>query len=703
MEKNQKKNSVYMIFKIFKHDVKGLSRNILALVVAGGLCVLPCLYAWFNIYSNWDPYGSTANVPIAVVSEDAGYTTNSGEYENLGKNVIESLHDNHKLGWVFCESKEEAIEGVRSGEYYAAIVMGCDFSERMYNFVDSGLEHPTVTYYQNEKKNAVAIKITDTGKSTLQSTINTEFLNTMVCTIFEALQENSEGEDVLDTLISKLEVLNENLENYLELVETLKDTNLSLASTISTLNSMIPQMASAIDDAAANSGKITSGIKTDEETVNKKVDEAFEVAGQAIDGISSALSNLSEAMGDTDSMETYLNSAIANCDKGIAELEGRTDSISTSTVTALQGQKILLSNMLVFVQTAGEWSEAKSKVFKPLLEDASKIASTLAESYKKDIAKQIVDASENLSTMVEDLAGTLTQASDSLGGVGNILGSFKSTILGMNDTLDGSDSLLSKTLEKTAGLLEKLNETGDTELYKRIISILHTDPELYGAFLSAPVEVTTERIWQVENYGSGVTPFYTTLALWVGGILLVSIFKVHAEAEGEFEGASHHQLFLGRFILFWMLGQIQAVLTVLGNLYLLKVQCLYPGKFMLAASITSFVFVLFIYTLTNAWGDIGKAAVVVIVVMQIAGSSGTYPIEILPSFFQKLYVYFPFPYAINAMRECIAGMYENTYAILLCKLLIFAVVSLLIGLLLRIPFIRINEFVEERMEDTKMM
>ena len=89
--------------------------------------------------------------------------------------------------------------------------------------------------------------------------------------------------------------------------------------------------------------------------------------------------------------------------------------------------------------------------------------------------------------------------------------------------------------------------------------------------------------------------------------------------------------------------------------------------------------------------------------MQIAGSSGTYPIEILPTFYQKLYVYFPFPYACNALRECVAGMYENTYWIRLGQLLIFAVASLLLGLVIRIPFIEINEFVEERMHDTKIM
>lgn len=692
-----------MILKIFLKDLKGLSRNLLALVVAGGLCVLPCLYAWFNIYSNWDPYGSTSNVPIAVFSEDAGYTSLDGEYHNLGQDVVENLHENDKLGWVFTESKEQTIKGVKSGEYYAAIVMGSDFSERMYNFVDCGLMHPTVTYYQNEKKNAVAIKITDTGKSTLQNTINTEFLNTMVSTIFQVVQDNADGTDVLTVITEKMNTLNENLENYISLVDSMKESNEALATAMGRLSGLIPQMAQAIDNAAAHSGQITNGIHMDTQNVDKKVDEAFTLAKDAINGMNNAILGIMSSMGDTQAMTASINSAIANCDSAIKNLEGKNDALSTSATTALIANKVILNNMLVLVQGTGEWSQAKSDILTPLLNEAYALSSTLAESYQEDLAKKIAEAEQTLSSAINDISETLSETSGNMNGVTAILNSFKNSILGINDSLDNSDSLLLVALARSEALLNRLGETGNTEMYQRLMNILNTDPNLYGEFLSAPVEVSTIHVWEVENYGSGVTPFYTTLALWVGGILLVSIFKVHAKPEGEFEGAKHHQLYLGRFLLFWFLGQIQAVLTVLGDLYLLKVQCLHPGYFMLAASFTSSVFVLFIYTLTNAWGDVGKALVVVIVVMQIAGSSGTYPIEILPDFYQKLHVYFPFPYAINAMRECIAGMYENSYWIRLLQLSAFAAISLLLGLLVRIPFIHINEFVEERMEDTKMM
>ena len=233
------------------------------------------------------------------------------------------------------------------------------------------------------------------------------------------------------------------------------------------------------------------------------------------------------------------------------------------------------------------------------------------------------------------------------------------------------------------------------DVYKRQQSI--------ASFLSEPVQVEEIYVYMQTNYGTSVTPFYTTLALWVGGLLLTALIKVHPDSPELINGAKPHELFFGRYLLFFALGQVQAVITVLGDVYLLKIQCLDKGLFMLAACFTSFVFTLLIYALTVSFGDIGKALAVVMVVIQIAGSSGTYPIELLPVFFQKVYIYFPFPYAINAMRETIGGMYGNMYVKSLLQLMIFAVAALVLGLVIRKPFIKWNHFVEKRMEDTKMM
>ena len=152
-----------------------------------------------------------------------------------------------------------------------------------------------------------------------------------------------------------------------------------------------------------------------------------------------------------------------------------------------------------------------------------------------------------------------------------------------------------------------------------------------------------------------------------------------------------------------MLSQIQAAVIVTGDLYILKVQCLHPGMLYLTGALTAFTFSLLIYSLALSFGDVGKAIVVVIMVMQIAGSSGTFPIELLPEIYQKIYRFFPFPYAIDAMRECICGLYGDYYIRQIAFLLLFAAAALLIGLLVRRPFMGLNHFMEEKMEETELL
>ena len=151
------------------------------------------------------------------------------------------------------------------------------------------------------------------------------------------------------------------------------------------------------------------------------------------------------------------------------------------------------------------------------------------------------------------------------------------------------------------------------------------------------------------------------------------------------------------------MAQLQNLLIVLGDLFLLKIQCMHPFLFWLAGFVGATTFSLFIFALTVAFGDVGKAAAVVVLVLQIAGSSGTYPIELLPEFFQKVYIFFPFPYVINAMRESIAGLYQLDYVVYLLQECIFIVVALVIGLVIRKPVSGLARYMEERMEDTKMM
>ena len=141
------------IRRIFKADLQGLFRNFFALVIAVGLCLLPAFYAWFNIYANWDPYANTGNIRIAVSNLDEGCADLDGNQANMGAEIVEQLKQKDNIGWVFTESKKDAVERVKSGDCYAAVVIGKDFSYSMYHALADNIENPKITYYENEKKN----------------------------------------------------------------------------------------------------------------------------------------------------------------------------------------------------------------------------------------------------------------------------------------------------------------------------------------------------------------------------------------------------------------------------------------------------------------------------------------------------------------------------------------------------------------------
>lgn len=710
------------IFKIFVHDIMGLSRNIFALIIAGGLCIIPSLYAWFNIYSNWDPYANTSAVKVAVVSEDAGYTGEDGEYSNMGDSVLESLRTNTGLGWQILDKKDDAIEGVKSGEYYAAIVIGDDFSESMFDFIDKGLVHPSVTYYENEKKNAVASKITDTGKSTLQSNINTEFVNTVIQTAMSSTDGMLADRDIIGGVLDNLNRLGDNLDGYKGTIASFVSSNAALSGSLHDLRVQIPdslpdnsatmealqnQTSKAADEYIAKLDRITAATRATSQALSAQLQWVLTAIENNLptDEILAGIDNAQDLLDSMNDQSDTLTEQLQNISDQLGGVIDD-DSIKLAVDSLVQiriAAKGLLEQSKILVKAGALKSQVKLELVRTALVQCSQKIDEMDGILDGSVQKAVDAMKGVISTSIDSIGESLTQVSEQLGSLSAMLGSIEQTVDGMNVGLDQMGSVMDGMSDKIVQLAGKLSDLTGDDKYRLLAQALAQDPETYGEFLSSPVQVETHQVYATENYGSAVSPFYTTLALWVGGLLLTALIKVHPDSPELINGAKPHELFFGRYLLFFVLGQVQAVITVLGDVYLLKIQCLDKGFFMLAACFTSFVFTLLIYALTVSFGDIGKALAVVMVVIQIAGSSGTYPIELLPVFFQKVYIYFPFPYAINAMRETISGRYGSDYWQFMGVLLLFVAASLALGLFIRKPFMKLNHYMHHRMHDTDMM
>ena len=343
------------------------------------------------------------------------------------------------------------------------------------------------------------------------------------------------------------------------------------------------------------------------------------------------------------------------------------------------------------------------------VEDAANITGACADTVSLMRSMITNQLKTGIDMMLTNLSSTLNMMSPLISSLGITLDDIAPVVESAGDTLSyvssamtRLQSLMTRVADACDQLLVKINEGTADERLQTLITVLNGNAEKYAEFLSSPVSVTEETIYPVASYGDAMTPFYSALAIWVGGVILTAILKVEAEPKG-LRNVTEGQKYWGKFLLFFVLGQIQTAVIVLGDIYLLGCQCQEPWLFWAAAAITSFAFTAVIYSLALAFGDIGKAIVIVIVVMQVAGSSGSYPIEILPDIFSKIYLFFPFPYAINAMREAICGMYQWDYFIYLGELMIFAVGGILIGLVLRKPFIKLNRFVEHEVEKSGVL
>ena len=319
------------------------------------------------------------------------------------------------------------------------------------------------------------------------------------------------------------------------------------------------------------------------------------------------------------------------------------------------------------------------------------------EKLAKDSKKSLQDYRSNFA---QTLMPQLNQSLDSLA---SLSGSLSSTLDGVEPTVEQMKSILNQL---NSSLKDSASALGQTkEVLKRVDESLASVQDDLGALQSSQMyqKLTSLEGIDVENYGSGMTPFYTNLALWVGGLILVSILKQEVDKDGKIHRFTASQAYFGRWMLFMTVGLVQGLIVCLGDIVLLKVQCVHPVAFVCVGIFCSFIYVNLIYALALTFKHIGKALGVVLVILQIPGSAGTYPIEMTPAFFQKLHPLLPFTYGISAMRECIAGMYGANIWKYLGILAIFFPISIFIGLVLRPLLMNLNHLFDKRLSETELM
>ena len=710
-------------FQIFKRDLGRLFRNRAAVLILVGISVLPSLYAWFNIAANMDPYGNTKGIQVAIANEDKGADSEQMSLD-AGQNIVDNLKKNDQLGWKFVDAKE-AKKGVRSGKYYAAIVIPDNFSESLLSILSGDIKQPKLDYYINEKKNAIAPKITDTGASTIQQEINDTFTSVAAESISELLSKEagelsgkvSEGNSSLIKAIAdtrkNLDEYNKVLENFQKTVDKSDEIMASAVSMLDQVTVTAESGAKAIEDSGnvladtrtavgQFSTEFSNGLSNGETLLNDTYVSAsaklgvFETkAGQALTAVDSSLSTASSLLDKNQELLEQLKE-LNDKIQGHTELGQQISAVIGQKITELENQNASLQELVSSLKTGNQGIQnavTTAKNTRTSLEKLAKESKDSLQNYRTNLDQKILPQLNQSLDSLASLSGNLSAA---LTGVEPTVEQLKTILNQLNDSLKSSASALGQTGdvltqvdESLASVQTDLNALQSSEMYQKLTSLEGLDADSIADFMSSPVSIKSNVLYDVENYGSGMTPFYTNLALWVGGLILVSILKQEVDKDEKVRKFTAGQAYFGRWLLFVAVGLVQGLIVCVGDILLLKVQCVHPVAFVCVGVFCSFVYVNLIYALALTFKHIGKALGVVLVILQIPGSAGTYPIEMTPAFFQRLHPLLPFTYGISAMRECIVGMYGANIWKYLGILAIFFPISLFIGLVLR-PLLKIG-------------
>ena len=779
------------IFFIFRHDMKKLFMNPIAAVLAAGLMVLPSLYAWFNIEASWDPYGNTGNLKVAVANCDEGYSL-KGITVNVGNSIVDSLAGNQEIGWLFMD-EADAVEGVESGAYYAAIIIPEDFSRDMMSILTPDMVRPDLKYYVNEKTNAIAPKITGTAMSTVQQQVNVSFIDqgiTVLCDTIQNLYEayvnadlpkasDVDAEGALQDTIGILTDLSGNLTEAQTVIGVFQDTGDTIDSLLGMIQetlSLTEKDLSGTDDSILSGGMTQNGLGDSLTDILSSLGILLNAAEGSADGIYDMTDDLAETIEQGGAEGAAAAGNLAGMLEKNEKILGKTKEVFQNLENVFQKpieDGKVTENMKITVPSLRNPGETITLSLYDSLQDTAdsleKIASRLAAAEKnvKNAQERLYDisdrlknggtaAGEEIRAVREELrqAGSrITSASEefndtAIDGIESGMAYFADTAEGLSaagdrlasvfpyldvtvtgsrnalssagDALDGTVTLLenlSGTLGHTIENLEELrNDVREIQSSVNIRTLLEDalgidfddyagNTQELAEFLSSPVLLDTQTLYPIGNYGSSMTPFYTILAIWVGCLLLVSIFKVNVRESRELQPDrfQHYHLYLGRYLLFLTFSVVQAVIMCLGNLYLLGIQCPAPGRFILAGILAAVTFSNIVYTLTISLGDVGKAVAIVLLIIQVAGAGGTFPVELTPSFFNELNPFMPFTHGINAMRECIGGFYGSNYVMSLMKMCVYFPVFLLFGTVFRKPLIRMMNFFHRKLDETGLM
>ena len=650
--------------KMLQAEWKHLFNNKILLISMAVISFIPILYSGFFLGSIWDPYGQTKNLPVAFVNEDKGASLN-GKSLNVGESVEKKLKDNHDLGWEFV-SKQQADEGVNSGHFYAVVTIPSDFSQKAASITESEPQQAVINFTTTPAKNYIGSLVSNQAAAKVKSSVSEQITQAYAKGILENLDKLGIG---LDTAANGASTLHDGLGRLQSGTQTYVGGVKQLAVNQQSLTGGLAQLSDGSRKLQAGLGQLSNNLPTE-----------------------SQLSQLSNGMKQLQSGINQLNASVSNPSPVLMAQQNKVETEAQTLVQTMQDSAPDLLAAGGTLQTLGTQAAASGSNSTTIsLPQISNISRAFTKT--QTIIAQTTTLLNDLQTLTQQLSAQQTQLQAGVSALNNgvnqlapnaitAFNGYNSVRFANNQLLAGSASLTnglseaksgSQKLANGASLLESRSGAlidGTSQLANGADTLANKLADASNRIKIQPTGATTQQQianpvksemtekGNVPNYGYALSPYVLSLSLFVGAIVLNVIYPIRKTFS---EQESAIRWWLSKASVAGVAAFMQATILMLVMVFFLGLTPEYPAHFIGAIYLTSFAYMSIVSLLVIVLDNPGRFLAMVLLVLQLGSSEGTFPIQTANGFFQSINPLVPMTYSIRALRQAISGGLDNAF------------------------------------------
>ena len=669
---------------MIKNEWKSLWNNKILIIVVMAIIVIPVIYAGLFLKSMWDPYGNLDKLPVAVVNNDKSVEYN-GKTLSVGSDMVDELKDNDSLDFHFVDS-DEAEQGLKNGTYYMVITIPEDFSSDASTLMDDNPKKMELKYETNPGTNYIASKMSETALSKIREAVASKVTETYTQTVFDqigtvgdGMQEAADGSTELKDGLTTASDGNKTITTNLK---KLADSTLTFKSGAETLTEGLKEYTDGVSQVDSGAAQLDEGVGT----LTDKVPTLTNGVNTLNDGVKS----YTDGVATLNANSAQITSGVNSLATGAQSLETGLDTLKSGTTQYVSGANTLVDGVTQYVAGAEQLAAGAKQL--SALENLDQVSTGISQ-----LNAAVSDGNSSLTSGTQQLADgakTLADGADQLASGTQTLHAGTQKLVSNNSKLnsgadqladgagqiqDGSSKLYDGSKELGDGItkLEDGSDTLATSLNDGAKEVKETNAsDDTISMFATPITDEETKITTVENNGHAMAPYMMSVGLWVGCLAFCLMYPL-TEYKGKLK--SGFAWWASKASVLYPVAILQGVLLIL----LLHV---FDGftpvemtKTILFAALTGACFTSIMYFFNITFGKVGSFLMLIFMVVQLAGSAGTYPVEISPSFVAKIHYYLPFTYTVNAFRSTICGgeSIRQAVIVLIGLTIIFSILTIL--------------------------